>query len=240
MRDNGEAPSQMTADPLIQVVLVDDHALVTDLLRHWLSRDAAIHVAGVAGTIRALKTLAARRADVVLMDYVLPDGTGIDGIRVAKRRWPAARVLMLTGWDDDAVMLEAIQAGADGYLLKDRPPEEVLQAVRVAYGGGVLVPPEVVGRLAAEVAARRAAGEPTSAPLPALTRREEQVLHQLVAGASTAEVSRRLGMTPSTVRTHVRNILRKLGVHSKLAAVALALSQGLVHPTPGRSAPSPK
>ena len=216
------------------MLLVDDHILVTDLLQRWLSRDPAVRVVGVARDVRALYDLSARRVDVVLMDYLLPDGNGIQATQVVKRRWRSARVIMLTAVDDDEVMRDAIQAGADGYLTKDAHPEQVLEAIHAAQAGGVLLPAEVIGRLASEVvtAPTRAAHQVGDWHL---TRRQMDVLVLLAAGRSTDDVAGLLGITPSTVRTHVRHVLHTLGVHSKLAAVALAVRHGLIEAERSRS-----
>src|SRR5438477_12228822 len=115
----------------IRVLLVDDHQLLTGALSQMMSREPDLRVVGVAGSVAEAKTMSRERVDVVLMDYRLPDGTGAEATRAIKARWPAARVVMLTALNDDETVLESIQAGADGYLTKDKAVEEVVGAVSI-------------------------------------------------------------------------------------------------------------
>jgi two-component system, NarL family, response regulator DevR len=164
---------------------------------------------------------------VVLMDYRLPDGTGADATRSIKTRWPSAKVIMLTAVNDDETMLDAIQAGADGYLTKDRASDEVVSAVRAAHAGEILLPRAVVFEIAQRVGlARRLAA--VSRNVEQLTPREMEVLGALAQGLTSREICDQLFIAPNTLRTHVQNIMSKLRVHSKLEAVALALRQNLV------------
>ena len=117
------------------MLLVDDHQLLTDSLARILAAEPDMEVVGIAGTVADAKQLARERMDVVLMDYRLPDGTGAEATRAIKARWPSARVVMLTAVHDDETVLESIQAGADGYLTKDRAVEDVVKAVRDARSG---------------------------------------------------------------------------------------------------------
>src|SRR5437870_5104524 len=128
----------------IRVLLVDDHQLLTGSLSALLAREPDMEVVGVAGTVADAKNLARDRLDVVLMDYRLPDGTGAEATRAIKARWPGARVVMLTAVNDDETVLESIQAGADGYLTKDRAVDEVVNAVRAANAGETLLPRSVI------------------------------------------------------------------------------------------------
>jgi DNA-binding NarL/FixJ family response regulator len=213
----------------IRVLLVDDHQLLTGSLSQILSLEPDIEVVGVAGTVADAKQLARERMDVVLMDYRLPDGTGAEATRAIKARWPTARVVMLTALNDDETVLESIQAGADGYLTKDRVVEDVVSAVRSAHAGETLLPRSVIMGIAQRVAAAR---DRTSEqqPVEALTPRELEVLRALTEGLSTPEICDRLFIAPNTLRTHVQNIMGKLRVHSKLEAVAFALRHRLVDP----------
>lgn len=213
----------------IRVLLVDDHHLLTDALSQMLSREPDIIVAGVAGSVAEAKAMARERLDVVLMDYRLPDGTGAEATRAIKARWPAARVVMLTALTDDETVLESIQAGADGYLTKDRAIDEVVSAVRAAFAGETLLPRSVIVGIAQRVAAARERGTERRQIEP-LTPRELEVLKALTEGLSTPEICERLYIAPNTLRTHVQNIMGKLRVHSKLEAVAFALRNRLVEP----------
>src|SRR5919112_112005 len=146
----------------IRVLLVDDHQLLTGSLSALLAREADIEVVGVAGTVADAKSMARERLDVVLMDYRLPDGTGAEATRAIKARWPACRVVMVTALTDDETVLESIQAGADGSLTKDRAADDVVSAVRAAYGGETLLPRSVIIEIARRPAAASATGGPGS------------------------------------------------------------------------------
>jgi len=213
----------------IRVLLVDDHQLLTGALSALLSREADIDVAGVAASVAEAKAMTRERVDVVLMDYRLPDGTGAEATRAIKARWPAARVVMLTAVNDDETILESIQAGADGYLTKDRAVEDVVSAVRQAHAGETLLPRSVIVGIAQRVVAARDRGTERIQIEP-LTPRELEVLKALTEGLSTPEICERLFIAPNTLRTHVQNIMGKLRVHSKLEAVAFAIRNRLVEP----------
>lgn len=211
----------------IRVLLVDDHQLLTDALAGLLGREADIEVVGIAPTVRDAKRAAREPMDVVLMDYALPDGTGVEATRAIKARWPSARVIMLTAVTDDETVLEAIRAGADGYLTKDRASEEVVNAVRAAQAGEILLPRAVVYEIAERVALARRR-QTIRRPVEQLTPRELEVLAALAEGLSSREICDRLFIAQNTLRTHVQNIMNKLRVHSKLEAVAFALRHELV------------
>ena len=220
----------MTADQKpIRVLFVEDHQLLADALSAMLAREPDMTVVGVAGSVAEAKTMARERIDVALMDYRLPDGTGAEATRAIKARWPLARVVMLTAIKDDETVLESIQAGADGYLTKDRAADDVVQAVRAAYAGETLLPRSVIVEIARRVAAAKDRGDDRKMIEP-LTPRELEVLRALTDGLSTPEICERLYIAPNTLRTHVQNIMGKLRVHSKLEAVAFALKNRLVDP----------
>jgi DNA-binding NarL/FixJ family response regulator len=213
----------------IRVLFVEDHQLLAEALAAMLAREPDMEVVGTAGSVADAKVMARERVDVVLMDYRLPDGTGADATRAIKARWPAARVVMLTAVKDDETVLESIQAGADGYLTKDRAAEDVVQAVRAAYAGETLLPRSVIVEIARRVAAAKERGDDRKLVEP-LTPRELEVLRALTDGLSTPEICEKLYIAPNTLRTHVQNIMGKLRVHSKLEAVAFALKNRLVEP----------
>ena len=213
----------------IRVLFVEDHQLLADALSAMLGREPDIDVVGVAGTVAEARSMSRERLDVVLMDYRLPDGTGAEATRAIKARWPAARVVMVTALTDDETVLESIQAGADGYLTKDRAAEDVVHAVRAAHAGETLLPRNVIVEIARRVAAARERGDERQMIEP-LTPRELEVLRALTEGLSTPDICKRLFIAPNTLRTHVQNIMGKLRVHSKLEAVAFALRHRLVEP----------
>lgn len=212
----------------IRVLFVEDHQLLADALSALLAREPDMEVVGIAGTVADAKVMSRERLDVVLMDYHLPDGTGAEATREIKARWPAARVVMVTAISDDETVLESIQAGADGYMTKDRAAEDVVKAVREAHAGEILLPPSVA--VARERGDERRMVEP-------LTARELEVLRALTEGLSTPDICERLFIAPNTLRTHVQNIMGKLRVHSKLEAVAFALRYRLVEPAAARGRP---
>lgn len=213
----------------IRVLLVDDHQLLTDALSRVLEREPDIQVVGVAPTVSDVREAPRTGVDVVLMDYRLPDGTGSEATRIVKARWPSAKVVMLTAIADDETVLESIQAGADGYLTKDRAVGDVVEAVRAAHAGEILLPRSVIVDIARRVVAARDRQQDRVLVEP-LTPRELEVLRALTEGLASPEICERLGITPNTLRTHVQNIMGKLHVHSKLEAVAFALRHRLVEP----------
>ena len=220
--------------PRIRVLLVDDHQLLTQALSRLLALEHDIDVMGVAGTVADAKRVARDQVDVVLMDYKLPDGTGADATRAIKQRWPSAKVIMLTAITDDETVLDSIQAGADGYLTKDRAGEDVVEAVRAAHAGEMLLPRAVVFEIAQRVALARRRGT-NRRTIEQLTPRELEVLRALAEGLSSKEICDRLYIAPNTLRTHVQNIMSKLRVHSKLEAVAFALRHRLVELPPSQA-----
>lgn len=220
----------MTAETRpIRVLLVDDHQLLTDSLARLLAAEPDIEVIGVGASVADAKQLAHERMDVVLMDYRLPDGTGAEATRAIKARWPSARVVMLTAVQDDETILESIQAGADGYLTKDRAVDDVVATVRSARAGETLLPRSVILGIAQRVAVARER-QSDRAPIEALTPRELQVLQALAEGLATPDICERLFISRNTLRTHVQNIMMKLHVHSKLEAVTVGLRNRIIDP----------
>jgi DNA-binding NarL/FixJ family response regulator len=220
----------MTGDTRpIRVLLVDDHQLLTDSLARLLAAEPDIEIMGIGSTVAQAKQLAQERMDVVLMDYRLPDGTGAEATRAIKARWPSARVVMLTAVQDDETVLESIQAGADGYLTKDRAVDDVVATVRSARAGETLLPRSVIIGIAQRVAFARDR-QAERAPIEALTARELQVLQALAEGMATPDICERLFISRNTLRTHVQNIMMKLHVHSKLEAVTVGLRHRIIDP----------
>ena len=220
----------MTGDTRpIRVLLVDDHQLLTDSLARLLAAEPDIEIMGIGGTVAEAKQLAQERMDVVLMDYRLPDGTGAEATRAIKARWPSARVVMLTAVQDDETVLESIQAGADGYLTKDRAVDDVVATVRSARAGETLLPRSVIIGIAQRVAEARDR-QAERAPIEALTARELQVLQALAEGLATPDICDTLFISRNTLRTHVQNIMMKLHVHSKLEAVTVGLRLRIIDP----------
>lgn len=205
----------------VTVLLVDDHQMVARSLAAVIEDDPGLTVAGVAATAaEAVAAVGRLHPQVVVMDYHLPDASGAEATRRVLALDPDTNVVMLTASSDDAVLREALQAGCCGFVAKDTTIEELTRAVRAAAEGGGVFPPALMARLA-----RPATQRPDHPPL---TEREGEVLHLVAAGASTGAIAVQLGLSQHTVRNHVRNVLTKLGAHSKLEAVVIASGTGLI------------
>ena len=221
----------------IRVVVADDQELVRSGFAMILDAQPDIEVVGEAGDgAEAVALTRALRPDVVLLDVRMPV---MDGIEAARQVTAAGgtRILMLTTFDVDEYVYDALYAGASGFLLKDVRRDDLVHAVRVVAAGDSLLAPSVTRRLIADVTSRRPAraGDPGAAPsarLDALTPRERETLLLMARGASNAEIAARLFVTEHTVKTHVSNILMKLGLRDRVHAVIFAYESGLVTPSP--------
>ena len=218
----------MTEAP-IRVLIADDQALMRTGFRMILDAKDDVEVVGEAidgeDAIRRFQQLS---PDVVVMDVRMPTMDGIEATRRLSALDRPARVLILTTFDLDEYVYDALRAGASGFLLKDRPPEELVAAVRVIASGEALLAPSVTRRLIEEFAKRAPAVKPTE--LDELTEREREVLVLMAKGLSNAEIARVLFVAESTVKTHVGRVLHKLGLRDRAQAVVLAYESGLVHP----------
>ena len=215
---------------MIRVLLVDDDALVRSGLRMMLAGAAGIEVVGEAGDGRAaIEAVDAVRPDVVLMDIRMPNLDGIEATRRLTQRAPAPRVLILTTFDLDEYVYEALRAGASGFLLKDAGADELLHAVRVVAAGEALLAPSITRKLIEDYARRPPVREQPMA-LAELTARELEVLRLLARGRSNADIARDLVVSDATVKTHVARIFGKLDLHDRAQAVVLAYETGLVQP----------
>jgi DNA-binding NarL/FixJ family response regulator len=216
-------------DP-IRIVLVDDEALVRQGLRMVLELDPAIEVvAEAADGLEAVSVAREERPDLVLVDIRMPR---LDGIEATRRICSSpglghTRTVVLTTFADDSLLVAAVRAGASGYLLKSMPPEEIRSAVRAAASGQTTVAPRLVERLLQEYADRRVAPSPE---LSRLTERETDVLREVAAGRTNAEIAGRLHVSEGTVKTHVAAVLRKLEVRDRTQAAVAAYESGLVRP----------
>jgi DNA-binding NarL/FixJ family response regulator len=207
----------------IRVLIVDDHAVVREGLRTFLELQDGIEVAGEASdghdAIRAAERL---RPDVVLMDLVMPTLDGVGAMRELRQRVPGARVIVLTSFLDDERLLPAVRAGAAGYLLKNVQPQELARAIRTAAAGEALLDPAVAARL---VEALEEDGRDTRAEQ--LTPREREVLALIGRGYANKRIALELGIAEKTVKTHVGNVLSKLGVSDRTQAALYAARLGL-------------
>jgi DNA-binding NarL/FixJ family response regulator len=220
----------------IRVLVVDDQGLVRAGFRMILEAQPDIEVVGEAADgLDAVAAAGRLRPDVVLMDIRMPLLDGLEATRRLAGPGVAdpVRVLMLTTFDLDEYVFEALRAGASGFLLKDLPREDLVAAVRVVARGDALLAPQVTRRLIEEFARRPAGVGPDPAALETLTARERETLELLARGMSNAEMATALYVSEHTIKTHVGNVLAKLGLRDRIHAVILAYEVGLVQP--GRS-----
>ncbi len=224
----------MTGEEPVRVLIADDQAVVRLGFTALLGSQPDLYVIGAAGDGReALRLAADLRPDVVLMDVRMPVMGGIEATRAIQKLPARPRVLMLTTFDLDDYIYDALRAGASGFLLKDATPEQILEAVRVIGAGEALLAPAITRRLIAEFAART---QPTTEPrLRTLTPREREVLDQLARGLSNAQIARALSLAEQTVKSHVSAILLKLGLRDRVQAVVLAYESGLIVPGQSRN-----
>ena len=222
--DEGDSRSSAA----VRIVVVDDEALVRSGFRLILQTEPGFEVVGEATNGReAVDVVAGLHPDVVLMDVRMPVMDGVE----ATRRITAAgatRVLILTTFDLDAYLFDAVRAGASGFLLKDVPPDELAAAIRALARGDALIEPRMTRKLLEEFARRPAGPSPADARLDTLTQREMEVLRAVARGLSNAEISDELYISETTVKTHIAHILTKLDLRDRIQAVVLAYETGLV------------
>jgi DNA-binding NarL/FixJ family response regulator len=218
---------------VIRVLLADDQALVRGGLRKIVEHESDMRVvAEAADGLAAVDAARASKPDVAVLDIRMPQ---LDGIEATRRIVAAlgddVRVLMLTTFGLDEYVFDALRAGASGFMLKDAPPEELLEAIRVVAGGSALLAPAVTGSVIAEFARRSPGRDGATSPrLEELTQREREVLVLLTRGRSNAEIAADLVVSEATVKTHVAHVLMKLGVRDRVQAVIFAYEAGLVAP----------
>jgi DNA-binding NarL/FixJ family response regulator len=213
------------------LVIADDHKILTDALAMVVERDPSLRLVAppVHTAEEAVEISSRERPDVVLMDIVFKGGIdGIEATRRIKEASPATKVVIMTAHDDERLLVDAVEAGASGFLGKDEAADEVLAAAKAAADGEVLIDPGTLTRLLHQVAREREARRDAMALFEALTEREREILSLLAAGMRNDDIAQKLYISPQTVQTHVRNLLGKLGVHSKLEAVALAVKHGTI------------
>jgi DNA-binding NarL/FixJ family response regulator len=214
------------------VLLADDQALMRVGFRMVLESQDDLSVAGEAADgEEAVRLTAELDPDVVLMDVRMPGMDGIEATRRIVTSGSRARVLVLTTFDLDDVVDDALDAGADGFLLKRATPEQLIDGIRTVVAGDALVAPAVTRRLLAAYAARRAPDRDRLRLAAHLTEREADILRALADGLSNAEIAREVWLSPETVKTHVKSVLAKLGVRDRTQAVVWAYRTGFVGPT---------
>lgn len=221
----------------IRVALVDDHQFIADMLSRALERHpGTFEFMGNAPRLADVGSLLRQDpADVVLVDYSLPDGRGSDVLRIVRRHWPRARMVLFTGHSESDILHEAIAAGADGVLTKDMGMDHILDVIERAHRGDVLLD---AGTLR-DLMTQPSGGASRLAALDRLTPRERVVLEAVLSAGTTQEAARRIHMAPATLRVHLHRASQKLGATSRLEAISMALRAGLIRAPSGSSPARP-
>jgi two-component system NarL family response regulator len=229
MAEGGVVPLVPAGEDPIRVLVVDDHALFRRGLQMVLEQEPDIDVVGEAGDgAEAVERAAETTPDIVLMDVRMPKRGGIDATSAIKETVPSAKIIMLTISDEEADLYDAIKAGAMGYLLKEISIEEVASAIRSVHGGQSLISPSMASKLITEFATMRRGDDPKQLPAPRLTDRELEVLKLVAKGLANRDIAKQLYISENTVKNHIRNILEKLQLHSRIQAVAYALRENII------------
>jgi DNA-binding NarL/FixJ family response regulator len=217
----------------IRVLVVDDHALFRRGLEMVLAQESDIEVVGEAGDgAEAVDKAADLLPDVVLMDVRMPRRSGIEACTAIKDVAPSTRIIMLTISDEEGDLYEAIKAGATGYLLKEISIDEVATAIRAVAGGQSLISPAMASKLLTEFASLvKRDGDRQQVPAPRLTERELEVLRLVARGLNNRDIAKQLYISENTVKNHIRNILDKLQLHSRMEAVVYAVREKLLEIT---------
>jgi DNA-binding NarL/FixJ family response regulator len=214
-------------DMAIKVIIADDHSLVRQGLRRYLEMAGDIQVVGEAANGREVLGImdnGAGDADIVLLDIRMPEMDGLEAARRIKQHHPEVGVIMLTAYDDRQFVVEAVRAGAKGYVLKARDAEHLIQTVRLVAGGNMVIDPQLVVALADELTQSKDRDRKAET----LTAREIEVLQLLAFGHTNKDIAEQLYISPDTVKTHLEHIFEKLGASDRTAAVAEALRRHLI------------
>jgi two-component system NarL family response regulator len=231
--DGAPAPvGQLAVEP-IRVLVVDDHALFRRGLQMVLEQEPDIEVVGEASDgAEAVEKSADTLPDIVLMDVRMPKRGGIDACTAIHETVPSAKIIMLTISDEEADLYDAIKAGAMGYLLKEISIEEVASAIRAVHGGQSLISPSMASKLLTEFATMiKKTDDRQQVPTPRLTDREMEVLKLVAKGLNNRDIAKQLFISENTVKNHIRNILEKLQLHSRMEAVVYAVREKLLEIT---------
>jgi len=214
-----------------RVLIVDDHTLFREGMKALLSRQDSVDIIGEAGNgAEGIKKAIELSPDVVLMDLNMPDMTGIEAIKRILEVKPETKILMLTVSEDDEDLFSAVKAGAMGYLLKNVDPERLVNSVHQVARGEATVSADLTDKIFAELRAMssRGEGKEESAPKDLLSKRESEILIHVSHGESNKEIANALNIAESTVKIHVQNILKKLGLNSRVQAAVYAVERNLV------------
>ncbi|ETT50012.1 response regulator transcription factor [Paenibacillus sp. FSL P4-0338] len=217
---------------MIRVLIVDDDSFIRESLKVLIGLDAGIEVAGTAGDGREALSLLGEPggADVVLMDIRMPGCDGVEGTRLIKEAYPSVAVLMLTTFDDDEYIIEALRAGASGYLLKNIPPDRIIQGIKTVHEGNMLIHPEIARKLAGFLQPSARQEAPVAQPFASygLTKSEQAVVTSIAEGLTNKEIAAKLFLSEGTVKNYITDILSKLGVRDRtqIAILYLKSTQG--------------
>ncbi len=213
----------------IRILLADEHALFREAMRVVLENQTDLEVLAEAGDgLQAISEAERVRPDVALLDADLPNCNGVRATYLIKERVPECRVLVLATHEDQAQLIAALEAGATGYLTKDRPLAELIDAARDVHRGETRIPRGMLGALLSRLIVRRREQDVALRRTAQLTKREKEVLALLADGADKHAIAQALVISPQTARTHIQNVLAKLRVHSRLEAVALIRQNGIL------------
>ncbi len=211
----------------IRVLLADDHVLVRQGIRQFLEDEDDIEVIAEADNgVEAVRLSQEQQPDIAILDIRMPEMTGVEATRRIRSQAPGVRVLILTAYDDEPYVFALLQAGADGYVLKTAPAEELLRAVRTIHGGSPALSPEIAGKVIQQLTGAKPAG--TADRIESLTERELDVLRLAARGMTNREIGHDLGISHRTVQGHLASVYEKLGVSSRTEAVTEALKRGWI------------
>ena len=212
----------------IGVLLADSHSLFRDAVRLVLASGTDLEVVAEARDgLQAVAEAERTRPDVALLDANLPNCDGIRAAEMIRQRVPECHVIVLSGEEDEQILIRALEVGASGYFTKEYPLAELIEAARAVHRGETLVPTRMLGPLLTRLLHRRRQQDDALRQLARLTRREREVLALLADGADNDSIAQALVISPQTARTHIQNVLSKLGVHSRLEAAAFVLQNGV-------------
>jgi DNA-binding NarL/FixJ family response regulator len=221
--------SNLSADHPIRLLIADDHPVVRDGLRAMLSTQPDFQIVGEAANgVEAVQLTERLKPDVLLLDLEMPDLDGVSALTQIRAANSQARVIIVTAYDTDERIVQAVVAGAQGYLLKGAPREEIFRAIRVVHGGGSLLQPIVASKLMQHVSQRASQQANQPAEADALTPRELEVLELLAQGKSNKQIAQELFISERTTKFHVSSILAKLAARNRTEAVKIAVQRGLV------------
>lgn len=212
----------------MKVLIVDDHILFREGLAGLLRSQADMQVVGECGSVQeAIETVQVVQPDVILMDFSLPDGTGLDATRAIINLMPEAQIIFLTVHDNDERLIAAMRSGAKGYLLKNLSVNKLLASLRALERGEAAISRTMMARILEEFAQAEANPQPEPSPLIGLTSREIEVLQELALGITNQEIANRLYISENTVKNHIHNILEKLKLNNRREAIEFAHRHGL-------------